>query len=764
MKHILRSLVLALVLVQASIVLAQPTPPYTITVNGTVVGCTPNSYVNIISVQGTQPALDIDVPVDPSDCSFWVALDMESFQGWFQVSTQCGGVNQTQNMNYTVNALDPDSTFVTVVFNCGNAIDCMGVPGGSALPGTPCNTPAGSAGVYDAQCNCIPTSNPLTACISMDQVAPFTAVFSSCTIGGTPAYSNLWDFSDGGAVPGDNITHTYAGPGTYAVCLNVTDADGFFDAICETVYVDANGGISFDPPTGCVACFTVSPVMNGNNPVPFQANFVSCSTGSPMLSYLWTLPNGLNSSQQDQPNFTFGAPGTYELCLQITDGMGCTSEFCDSIVVDPNGGINTIPVWYDCEGVLWGPAVVGSSCDDGDPDTFNDVYTLNCTCVGVPAGECFTWVDWYQALDGGAPVPFEVEYNAATAGAQPITYSWYFGDVSGGGAFVLEGTSTVPMWSRTFSGGESLAFMVVAVDANGCESSFTNVEAIMPCDGILGSLALPALPCTTVLGVQGTWNADCECVPNSVVFDCLQIPNGPNLPGTPCQQSGFVGTWDEDCNCVPNSPGDCEAGFWVLQAFENGDTTGAGVPIPNTLWVWNLTNGGTGFYQFVWDFGDGSTSNEAFPTHIYADSGPYELCLTITDSDGCTDTYCDSISVDEDGLYNGLIGDSGNRSALTINVVNPLTTGIAEEEVLTAVALWPNPARGELNIALDSRTTGTVRLEVVDLNGRIVMERQEKLNLGGNRLQLGTEDLPAGLYALRISQGTNVMTQRFVRD
>ncbi|MCB9163280.1 MAG: PKD domain-containing protein [Flavobacteriales bacterium] len=631
MKHLLRNLVLTCALVQASIALAQPTPPFNVTVTGSVVGCTPNSIVNIVTVQGTQPSLDIDVPVDPADCSFWIDLSMDSYQGWFMVSTQCGGVNQSQNVNYTVNVLNPDTNMVTVVFNCNNTIDCLNVPGGNALPGTPCNTPAGNMGVYDAQCNCVETSTAVEACISVDQIAPFTAVFSSCTIGGTPAYDNLWDFSDGGAVPGDNISHTYTGPGVYTVCLNVTDQNEVFDATCEQVYVDANGGISFDPPAGCEACFTVIPVMNGNNPVPFQANFINCSTGAPTLSYIWTLPNGLNSSQQNQQNYTFNAPGIYGLCLQITDGSGCTSELCDTIVVDPNGGINTIPAWYDCMGVLWGNSTAGTPCN------------------------------------------------------HPVTG-------------------------------------------------------------------------------PGTWSADCDCVPNSTVYDCLQIPNGPNLPGTPCQQAGFIGTWDADCNCVPNSPGDCEAGFWVLQAYENGDTTGNGTPIPNTLWVWNLSNGGTGFYQFVWDFGDGSTSTEAFPTHIYADSGPYELCLTITDSDGCTDTYCDSLSVDEDGIYSGLIGDTGNRTALTLNVVNPLTTGIDEEEMLATISLWPNPARELLNIALDSRTAGSVRLEVVDLNGRIVLERQEQLNLGGNRLQLGTEDLPAGLYALRISQGTNVITQRFVRD
>jgi len=39
-------------------------------------------------------------------------------------------------------------------------------------------------------------------------------------------------------------------------------------------------------------------------------------------------------------------------------------------------------------------------------------------------------------------------------------------------------------------------------------------------------------------------------------------------------------------------------------------------------------------YSFLWDFGDGSTSTEQNPSHIYAFSGEYPISLTVTDNTG----------------------------------------------------------------------------------------------------------------------------------
>jgi PKD repeat protein len=56
---------------------------------------------------------------------------------------------------------------------------------------------------------------------------------------------------------------------------------------------------------------------------------------------------------------------------------------------------------------------------------------------------------------------------------------------------------------------------------------------------------------------------------------------------------------------------------------------------------------GSGAATFAWDFGDGSTSTSANPSHTYAASGTYYVCLTVTDTvgGGCSNTSCDSVRV-----------------------------------------------------------------------------------------------------------------------
>ncbi len=46
-----------------------------------------------------------------------------------------------------------------------------------------------------------------------------------------------------------------------------------------------------------------------------------------------------------------------------------------------------------------------------------------------------------------------------------------------------------------------------------------------------------------------------------------------------------------------------------------------------------------------WDFGDGSTSSLTNPVHTYLVYGEYNVCLTISSTSGCSNTYCEYISV-----------------------------------------------------------------------------------------------------------------------
>ncbi|MEO5675560.1 MAG: PKD domain-containing protein, partial [Chitinophagales bacterium] len=50
--------------------------------------------------------------------------------------------------------------------------------------------------------------------------------------------------------------------------------------------------------------------------------------------------------------------------------------------------------------------------------------------------------------------------------------------------------------------------------------------------------------------------------------------------------------------------------------------------------------------SWLWNFGDGHTSDQQNPSHTYDHEGTYHVCLTITDiHEICTSTYCHDVTV-----------------------------------------------------------------------------------------------------------------------
>ena len=89
----------------------------------------------------------------------------------------------------------------------------------------------------------------------------------------------------------------------------------------------------------------------------------------------------------------------------------------------------------------------------------------------------------------------------------------------------------------------------------------------------------------------------------------------------------------------------------IADTEPNADFTGTPTSGPEPLTV-TFTDASTsydGIVAWAWDFGDGNTSTEQNPTHVYAEAGLYTVNLTVYEADGDSDTETkvDYINVSE---------------------------------------------------------------------------------------------------------------------
>ncbi len=152
-----------------------------------------------------------------------------------------------------------------------------------------------------------------------------------------------------------------------------------------------------------------------------------------------------------------------------------------------------------------------------------------------------------------------------------------------------------------------------------------------------------------------------------------------------------------------------------------------------------------------WHWGDGSFSTEPYPSHNYADDGPFELCVfmvyQLSDSSYCEAEAC--ITVD-----GSMVEGSGLTGGFTIEVQNPVALSVNEANNLY-FKIWPNPAQSTLYY---SSTELLSSVRILDLQGRALIHISEPHMVGSADLH----SLAPGTYLLEgFSQQRRVM-QRFV--
>ena len=156
---------------------------------------------------------------------------------------------------------------------------------------------------------------------------------------------------------------------------------------------------------------------------------------------------------------------------------------------------------------------------------------------------------------------------------------------------------------------------------------------------------------------------------------------------------------------------------------------------------WFAVNEAYGSSQlaYTWYWGDGDSSVAQFPDHVYSSAGLYTICLTVNDSMGCADSYCDTTNI---------FRVNQSSSVISMTVIPQIITSIVnvEQGKMNAI-IYPNPTTDEFTIQL-SEQNKQAELIVTDLLGEIVVRSTIH---GRIRMSAKELNLRSGIYLLTVS-------------
>jgi PKD repeat protein len=132
-----------------------------------------------------------------------------------------------------------------------------------------------------------------------------------------------------------------------------------------------------------------------------------------------------------------------------------------------------------------------------------------------------------------------------------------------------------------------------------------------------------------------------------------------------------------------------------------------------------------------WTFGDGASSSDQNPTHVYAALGTYPVCLVAGNAAGSSAEFCQDVVISE--LSNGLFPPA-----------------------LHALQLQPNPANNIVFIMLEKPSVQGASVSLSSLDGRVL--QRMVIPAGQVRFPVSLLDMDPGLYLLQLRSGSELFS------
>ncbi len=484
-----------------------------------------------------------------------------------------------------------------------------------------------------------------TAAFAGDPVmgaAPLSVAFTDQSSAGSMAISNrLWDFGDGGLLSTrQNPTRVYNVPGVYTVSLKVTTPVGS-NTLEQADYITVLPGVSFS-----------GNQTSGEGSLTVQFVDQSATGDFEVTAWAWDFGDGGMSTEQN-PEHTYTAPGVYDVGLTVTTALGdsmateagyITVTPTTAFSAEPTTGAPPLEVTFTDETVPGNFEISAWAWDFGDGGSSEEqspVYTYETPGIYTVSLETTTENGATQSVRGGLvrvdPVvtigasattgqgTLDVDFTDQTEAGNLNILSWFwdFGDG-------MNSTAQNPSHTYQNIGTYTVSLRVTTAlgDTTVTETDLINVgpEVDFSSDVQQGSGMLTVkftdLTDAGALEITG-WMWDFG---DGMVSD-EQHPTHDYTPGqysvalTVTTSQGDTTTAKTDLilvapmvaidNVQPMGPAPFEASLLDVTMPGNFEITG-----------WN------------WNFGDGMTSTEQNPVHVFQDPGTYTVTLTITTNGG----------------------------------------------------------------------------------------------------------------------------------
>jgi len=627
------------------------------------------------------------IPVDGiAGCATFEIVGADPFtsannSNWF---ISLGGTNITAQSQ----VVGPGVSFGSCV------VDCNGIQGGPALPGTACDPgdPCIQNSVYDVNCNCVgvPVLEPVIESTSSNSPictdAPLTLGVNATGLGPlTYSWSGAGTF-----IPdqeSQNVTVAGAASGSYTI--TVSNGCGIAEALVPVV---AN-----TPPSATIT-FSGSPYCNtGTVPVT--------RTGTAGGAYS-AMPVGL-SLDANTGSVDLGAstPGTYTVTYTIAASGGCAAfTAAGAIVVNAVPAVSTGSYGPLCSanalitlsgspaGGAWSGTGVTGNTFDPSAGTQTVTYSLTAAgCTGSASNTITVNSTPQPNLDPVGPLcnaDGPVQLSGTPAGG-----TWSGTGVTGNTFDPSAGTQTVT-YSLTAAGCTGAASTTITVNS----TPQPNLDPVGPLCSADGPVQLSGSP------AGGVWSG------SGVTGNTFDPSTGTQTVTYSLTSAGCTGAASTTIVVTPSPTAEFTLGSTEFFVNEPIDFV-------------NSSSGGS----YAWDFGDGTTSDLENPSHTYTALGTYTVTLTVEEG-GCNSTFSLAIVVD---MSTGVQRIAGND-----------------------VRVW---AAQEHIVVEHSITQGTpLLIELMDARGRVHMHMQ--VSGKPDRVLLPSNALTSGIWlvVLRSEQGAAV--------